>query len=130
MLLFIYATVLFFLGVIAGYVFGKVSKEDQVSFDEIKSELSDPTINIPPVWFWRPHLQILEVLYSHDPYEVQRKVINLTLGKSAHHTYERQLWLWWMVNRREERNSFGWKTHYYTLTSKGKDALIRYNNQF
>jgi hypothetical protein len=48
----------------------------------------------------------------------------LALGKSKYHSYERQLWLWGYVNRREIPNPF-WKgrIHFYTLTKKGKEVL-------
>lgn len=116
----------FFLGGVLGYVLGGFKESEEL----IDSELSDPTVNFAPIWFWRPHMQILEVLYKHEPYEVSRKAINLSLGKSSHHAYERQLWLWGMVDRRRVKNPWLWSTHYYTLTSKGKSALIKFNNKF
>jgi hypothetical protein len=98
-------------------------------YEDMKSELSDPSINLPPIWYWRPHQQILEVLYKNDPYEISRKQINIVLGKSKNHAYERQLFLWWYVHRRVEKTGYG-KTHYYTLTKKGKDAMIRFCDRF
>ena len=129
MLLFIYATVVFFLGVIAGYVLGKVSKEDQVSFVE-HSELSDPTINIPPYWFYAPHYRILERIsyfswfgtpeftyYQLDEWEKQGSRRAWELAKM------------WFLNVRSEKTIRG-KRNYYKINKKGREALLQFNKKF
>ena len=124
MFFFIFISV--FAGIALWYLFGSFNKEPEIA---MQSELSDPTVNFAPIWFWRPHMQILEVLYKNDPYEVTRKQINAFLWKSKNHAYERQLWLWGYVNREVRTYSYG-KVHFYTLTPKGKNALITYNSKF
>lgn len=121
--MFIYFLIWGFLWFFLGYYLWKFDKEDKVTFDYMQSELSDPKANTPPVGYWRPHQQILEILEKNDPYEVTRAHINMALGKSKYHSYERQLWLWWYVNRREEKTNYG-RVHFYTITKKGKKALI------
>lgn len=110
-----------------GYYVSKYDQEDEVSFEYMKSELADPSVNFPPIWFEWPHYQILEVL--KDWKEMSRKDINTWLGKSKHHAYERKLWLGEYVTRRVKKTEYG-RVHYYTITPKGKEALEKYANKF
>lgn len=113
------------------YYIGKYSKWEKICFESMGSELSDPTVNIPPIFFKRTHYQVLEVLFENDPFECDHDKINNSLWKKWHSTYERDLFKDWYINRRTEVNAYWkWVHHLYTITSKGKDALIRYNNLF
>lgn len=127
MLYLILVSVLFFA---LGYFLAKHKQEDHVSFVyPEKSELADPTVNIPPTFFKWPHYDILEILSKYAPHECTRKQINYSLGKSSSHAYERELWLEGYVNRRVQKEKF-WSTHFYTITQKGRDALVLYSSRF
>lgn len=114
------------LSYILGYQAWKYSKEDEVSFI-YHSELSNPSVNFPPIWFEWPHYQILEVL--KDGKERSRKDINYLIWKSKYHAYERKLWLGEYVTRRIKKTEYG-RVHYYTISEKGKNALEKYANKF
>lgn len=125
MLYLIIVAVLFFA---LGYYLAKYNKEDEVTFNyPTDSELSKPTVNIPPTFFERPHYQVLQVLYENDPFYMHPSEINAKRWKKSYDTYARKLWLEWMVDRKK----YEWSDRlYYAINSKGKKTLLQFNNKF
>ena len=96
------------------------------------SELSNPSIHKPPVWFHKGHYEVLETLYEWI--ELMDKQIKIQLWKKWHDTNAKQLSEWGYITRRwVEYINPQWKpdTYYlYKITSKGKDALSNFSHKF
>lgn len=123
----IIVAVLFFA---LGYYLAKYNKEDEVTFNyPEKSELSDPTVNIPPYWFYKCHYDLLKNMNSFDMWWTFFTSWQLNNWDKSNARRASELAKMWFLNVRSEK-TFRGKRNYYSLNSKGKSALLQFNNKF
>lgn len=123
----IIVAVLFFA---LGYYLAKYNKEDEVTFNyPEKSELSDPTVNIPPYWFYKCHYNLLNTMYHFDMWWTFFTSWQVNNWDKSNARRASELAKMWFLNVRSEK-TFRGKRNYYSLNSKGKSALLQFNNKF
>ena len=129
--LIIVAVFFFTLGYIVWYAV--FSKEDQVTFNyptEVpQSELSQPTVNIPPYWFYKCHYDLLKNMNSFDMGWTLFTSWQLNNWATSNDRRASELAKMWFLNVKSEK-TFRGKRNYYSLNSKGKSALLQFNNKF
>ena len=128
----IVAVLFFTVGYIVWYAI--FSKEDEVSFNysvEVpQSELSDPKVNIPPYWFYAPHYRLLEsISYFSWFWTPEFTWWQINNWEKSWDKRASELAKMWFLSVKSEK-TFRGKRNYYSLNSKGKEAILLYNSKF
>lgn len=108
------------------------------SFDSIDfkypeaSVLSDPSISIPPYWFYAPHYRILEKISYFSGFEAEKHEFTYLQINNWEKSGDRragELAKMWYLNKRVERIG-RIKRNYYSINKKGREAVSLFNNRF
>lgn len=116
-------------GIFIWYFLGKLSKEDKIDF-VYPSELSNPSINIPPYGFYAPHYRLLENFsYYSWSWNPEFTHFQVNSWEKSNDRRAGELAKMGFLNVRSEK-TLRWKRNYYSINKKGRDALNLYNSKF
>ena len=105
------------------------SKKDKVVFVE-QSELSNPSISIPPYGFHAWHYRLLErIVYYSGFWEPEFMYAQINQWESSNDRRAGELARMWFLNVRVERNGIK-KRNYYSINKKGRQAILNFSNRF
>ena len=121
------AIISFFAGGLLMFLF---KNETKIVFEDIKSELSDPKVNIPPYWFYADHYRILEsIAYYSWFWNPEFTYHHIKLWDKSWDKRASELAKMGFLNVRSERLPIG-KRNYYSINKKGRQAILNFSNRF
>lgn len=124
-------TIAIVVGLFIGYLISS-SKKESVHFEYLQSELSDPSISIPPYWFYAPHYRILERISYFSGFEAEKHEFTYLQINNWEKSGDRragELAKMWYLNKRVERIG-RIKINYYSINKKGREAVLNFNERF
>ena len=122
-------TIAIIVGGFIGYLISS-SKEESVHFEYMQSELSDPSISIPPYGFYAPHYRILErISYFSGFGNPEFTYLQINQWEKSGDRRACELAKMWYLDKRVVKNG-RIKRNYYSINKKGREAVTLFNNRF
>jgi len=130
----------FLAGSVLRYTSGRFERETAGA-----SELSDPTVNIPPYWFYASHFRLLETISYYSWFgnpelvfirDEEHNVLYISINWHHLNTVWKsddrrasELAKMWFLNVRSEKTLRG-KRNYYSINKRWREAILRFNDKF